>query len=129
MPGQPNLEQQFSSLSTNDNDTSDNKQITSTTVDTTAASDLPAVVTPTKESCDVTLDDTSTEETSSQEDNAGSNGSVASADRTQMLVRKTEHKLLEEQGALDDEPLLKSNPHRFVIFPIQDNDVRVIEIT
>jgi len=40
-----------------------------------------------------------------------------------MLVQKTEHKLMEEQGMLQDEPLLQVNPHRFVLFPIKDNDV------
>lgn len=38
--------------------------------------------------------------------------------------QKTESKIREEQGLMADEPLLKENPHRFVIFPIQDNDVR-----
>ncbi|CAJ1949592.1 unnamed protein product [Cylindrotheca closterium] len=37
--------------------------------------------------------------------------------------KKTDHKLKEEQGLFADEPLLKENPHRFVIFPIQDNDL------
>ena len=38
-------------------------------------------------------------------------------------VTKTEHKLREERGELAPEPLLTVNPHRFVIFPIKDNDV------
>jgi ribonucleoside-diphosphate reductase subunit M2 len=36
---------------------------------------------------------------------------------------KTDHKLKEERGELAPEPLLVENPHRFVIFPINDNDV------
>jgi hypothetical protein len=40
-----------------------------------------------------------------------------------MVVQKTEQKLREERGELMEEPLLKENPQRFVIFPIQDNDV------
>ena len=40
------------------------------------------------------------------------------------IIGKTEHKLAEERGELADEPLLKENPHRFVLFPIQDNEVR-----
>jgi hypothetical protein len=43
-----------------------------------------------------------------------------------MLASKTEHKMLEEQGMMDNEPLLKTNPHRFVILPIQDNDVSIL---
>jgi hypothetical protein len=39
-------------------------------------------------------------------------------------IGKTEHKLAEERGELADEPLLKENPHRFVLFPIQDDEVR-----
>ena len=49
--------------------------------------------------------------------------SQASAEEVAPVLEKTEHKIKEEQGLLEDEPLLKSNPHRFVIFPIQDNDV------
>jgi hypothetical protein len=40
-------------------------------------------------------------------------------------VRKTEHKLAEEAGLHLTEPLLVENPHRFVLFPIQDNEVRL----
>jgi ribonucleoside-diphosphate reductase subunit M2 len=36
---------------------------------------------------------------------------------------KTDHKRAEEAGLHQDEPLLKENPHRFVLFPIQDNEV------
>ncbi|GAX23995.1 ribonucleoside-diphosphate reductase subunit M2 [Fistulifera solaris] len=38
-------------------------------------------------------------------------------------IGKTEHKLAEERGELADEPLLKENPHRFVLFPIQDDEI------
>ena len=37
---------------------------------------------------------------------------------------KTDHKRAEEAGFPLEEPLLKENPRRFVLFPIQDNDVR-----
>jgi hypothetical protein len=39
-------------------------------------------------------------------------------------IVKTQHKLLEESGFPRSEPLLTANPHRFVLFPIQDNEVR-----
>ena len=39
-------------------------------------------------------------------------------------IVKTTHKLREENGEFMTEPLLKENPHRFVLFPIQDNEVR-----
>lgn len=39
------------------------------------------------------------------------------------IVAKTEHKLAEERGDLTEEPLLKENPRRFVLFPIQDDEV------
>jgi hypothetical protein len=42
-------------------------------------------------------------------------------------IVKTEHKLFEESDAFE-EPLLKENPHRFVLFPIQDNDVSTVGI-
>ena len=40
-----------------------------------------------------------------------------------VAITKTDHKLKEERGELEPEPLLVENPHRFVIFPIKDNDV------
>ena len=39
------------------------------------------------------------------------------------IVAKTAHKHAEENGEHRPEPLLKENPLRFVLFPIQDNDV------
>jgi hypothetical protein len=39
------------------------------------------------------------------------------------LLHKSEHKLAKEMGDFIEEPLLKENMHRFVLFPIQDNDV------
>lgn len=36
----------------------------------------------------------------------------------------TEHKILCDKGILPSEPLLTPNPHRFVLFPIQDSEVR-----
>jgi hypothetical protein len=40
-------------------------------------------------------------------------------------IVKTAHKLAEERGFAQEEPLLKANPNRFVLFPIQDDDVRI----
>ena len=98
------LEHQFSSLSTAE-------QPEEKDVVVVAA---PAIVSPTK----------SEAEHSFAASDASSDASPADVqDDARMLLAKTEHKLMEEQGMLADEPLLKSNPHRFVIFPIQDNDV------
>jgi hypothetical protein len=44
-------------------------------------------------------------------------------------VHKSDHKLAEERGEFADEPLLKESKHRFVLFPIQDNDVRIESAT
>jgi hypothetical protein len=38
-------------------------------------------------------------------------------------VQVSEHKLAELAGRHAEEPLLKENPHRYVLFPIQDTDV------
>ena len=46
-----------------------------------------------------------------------------SEDASTTKIVKTEHKIFEESDDFE-EPLLKENPHRFVLFPIQDNDVR-----
>ena len=98
MPISANLEQQFSSLSTTEN------QDKGTSV---------PVVSPTKSELNTSVFSASDDE-----------ASQGSSDGVTMLIRKTEHKLLEEQGMLDDEPLLKANPYRFVLFPIQDSEVR-----
>lgn len=47
-----------------------------------------------------------------------------SEDSSTLKIVKTEHKLFEESEGFE-EPLLKENPHRFVLFPIQDNDVSI----
>jgi ribonucleoside-diphosphate reductase subunit M2 len=37
----------------------------------------------------------------------------------------SEHKRAEMEGRFKEEPLLKDNPNRFVLFPIQDAEVRM----
>eukprot|EP00339_Tiarina_fusa_P027951 CAMPEP_0117042720 /NCGR_PEP_ID=MMETSP0472-20121206/29736_1 /TAXON_ID=693140 ORGANISM="Tiarina fusus, Strain LIS" /NCGR_SAMPLE_ID=MMETSP0472 /ASSEMBLY_ACC=CAM_ASM_000603 /LENGTH=141 /DNA_ID=CAMNT_0004754043 /DNA_START=39 /DNA_END=461 /DNA_ORIENTATION=+ len=107
MPTLPTLEHQLSSLSTSEQPIE--KDV------------VPVLVTPTNsasvssEENDASFDDHSSTENSST-------GADASEDN-RMLVAKTEHKMMELKGMLDDEPLLMPNPHRFVIFPIQDNDL------
>jgi hypothetical protein len=103
MPIPTTLEQQFSSLSTDD------KNLESPIKNTIIKS--AAIVTPTKDDHDTNSF------SSSEEDHV--------EDSVRMVVHKTEHKLKEERGELTPEPLLKENPHRFVIFPIQDNDVSI----
>ena len=39
----------------------------------------------------------------------------------------SEHKRAEMEGRFKDEPLLKDNPGRFVLFPIKDNDVSIAD--
>lgn len=39
-------------------------------------------------------------------------------------IQPTDHKILCDKGILPPEPLLTPNPHRFVLFPIQDSEVR-----
>ena len=41
-------------------------------------------------------------------------------------VKVSEHKLAEIRGDHAEEPLLKENPNRFVLFPIEDNEVSLI---
>jgi hypothetical protein len=109
MPTLPVLEHQLSSLSTSEQQTE--KDV------------IPAVVTPNNSgsvsSTDNCFDDNSSTENSST-------GAESSED-SRMLVAQTEHKTMELKGIFDDEPLLMPNPHRFVIFPIQDNDVSEYE--
>ena len=113
MPHPIALEEQMSSLSVS-------SEVPATKVDGIKTNfevepSRAVLVTPTK-SVASSVDDVE----SSFEDEA-SQGDEASTTVVKLLS-KTEHKLKEEQG-LVDEPLLKENPHRFVIFPIQDNDV------
>jgi hypothetical protein len=42
------------------------------------------------------------------------------------LRLKTKHKQAEDNGELAPEPLLTENPHRFVLFPIQDSEVSAL---
>jgi hypothetical protein len=97
MPVATNLEQRFSSLSTADCLTKE---------DIVA----PHAVSPSKSECGHSV------YSANSDDDASHDGMT-------MLARKTEHKLMEEKGMLSDEPLLQENPYRFVLFPIQDNDV------
>lgn len=39
------------------------------------------------------------------------------------VIEPSEHKIAENEGRHAIEPLLKENPNRFVLFPIQDNDI------
>ena len=41
-------------------------------------------------------------------------------------IAPSEHKVAENEGRHAVEPLLKDNPNRFVLFPIQDNDVSLM---
>ena len=101
------LEQQFSNLST--------EETINTKADEPVAPSA-AIVSPTK----------STHE--GADDSFLSDESSIDGQESSLVLKKTEHKIKEEQGLLDDEPLLKSNPHRFVIFPIQDNEVSFVFI-
>ena len=111
------LEQQFSSLSTTD----ENNAV--------AEKAAPAFVTPTKErdsNSSLSSDDDNDTCASESYPVAPSPDSVVStsaAATTTITITKTDHKLKEERGELAPEPLLMVNPHRFVIFPIKENDV------
>lgn len=103
------LEQQFSSLSTED---------------VIPEKSAAAFVTPTKErdlnSSISSDDDTCVSESYPIAPSPSTPDSIVTEDA---ITMKTDHKLKEERGELVPEPLLVENPHRFVIFPIQDNDV------
>ena len=92
---------------------------------TTTAETVPTssvLVTPTKSVASSTVD-SSFEDDQDEAQDAADVQSKSSSTTVVKLLAKTEHKIMEEQGYMDNEPLLKENPHRFVIFPIQDNDV------
>lgn len=40
--------------------------------------------------------------------------------------KATDHKVFYDSGKMEPEPLLVANPRRFVLFPIQDNEVCMI---
>ena len=60
--------------------------------------------------------------TNSSDDSSAASSEDLSQDTSANKIVKTDHKLFEETDGFE-EPLLKENPHRFVLFPIQDNDV------
>jgi hypothetical protein len=103
------LQQEFNSLTTNDSELTAKENIINRSTVCTATG--AALVTPTKEDL----------RNASETDSLVSEESTETP--TKLLVQKTDHKLREERGDLEPDPLLKENPHRFVIFPIQDNDV------
>jgi hypothetical protein len=96
------IEHQFSNLSTIESDESKPKE-----------REFSSFVSPTK---------SSREDESSLSDES-SHGSAEKDTMTKTHLQKTAHKIQEDQGMMADEPLLTENPQRFVIFPIQDNDV------
>jgi hypothetical protein len=106
MPVTPiNLEHQLSSMSMTDSQPKDAPSTPAT-----------ALITPTKSEFDGDLSFESNDDSSHE-------GETEALSSVVKVFQKTDHKLLEEQGKFADEPLLKENPKRFVIFPIQDNDV------
>ena len=116
MPHPISLDQQLSSLSIE----TEKNVIPVTAEDKNDAVPTSSVlVTPTKSVASAGGADSSFED----EDEAVDVQSKSSSTTVVKLLSKTEHKIMEEKGYMDDEPLLKENPHRFVIFPIQDNDV------
>jgi hypothetical protein len=127
MPQQPiSLEQKFSALNV-----STMAPVTASTMNTSSSisgkdadsrAPFPTtsiLVTPTKSEVD-------SESSFESQDDLSDHGEVSSPVSLVKMPTKSDHKLLEEQGMFEDEPLLKENPHRFVIFPIQDNDVSTI---
>lgn len=60
--------------------------------------------------------------TPNEEESSTAHSEDFSEDSSAVKIVKTDHKLFEESDDFE-EPLLKENPHRFVLFPIQDNDV------
>lgn len=77
----------------------------------------PFPVTPDRESSDNSLTSSSCTESLSVDETSASKA-----------ILKTAHKLLEEKGFDQPEPLLVENPRRFVLFPIQDNEVSAHQI-
>ena len=59
-------------------------------------------------------------------DDDDDDGSVGITTAKPQFDQPTDHKILCDKGALASEPLLTANPHRFVLFPIQDNEVHLI---
>ena len=122
-----NLEHQFSSLSCDSTQPRNDEAPSTTTLSKDVAPSVAAVVTPTKEDAEgvdtsfLSLESKSSHEEESQ--GASDNNTATDPAPATSVVSKTDHKVQEEQGLFHDEPLLKANPHRFVIFPIQDNEV------
>jgi len=77
---------------------------------------LPTVISPDKS---LSSDDSSHADTVSESDEFD-------ASTTVKHIGKSDHKIEEERGFPVEEPLLKENPHRFVLFPIEDNEVRIL---
>ena len=70
------------------------------------------------------LSSSSISDTASIGDSSSSSSSSNSNSNSKHIV-VSEHKRAELDGLHDDEPLLKDNPNRFVLFPIQHPDVSI----
>jgi hypothetical protein len=86
----------------------------------TPISKLPSDTTP--RNCDVSLPARVSPSSSESYASSSSHDDYSVDDQVKKIV-KTEHKIKELEGLHVPEPLLSDNPGRFVLFPIQDNDV------
>ena len=121
MPHPISLDQQLSSLSIDTG--KDVVPVTAEDKNSDKFDSVPTssvLVTPTKSVASASGADSSFED---EQDEVVDVQSKSSSTTVVKLLSKTEHKIMEEKGLMANEPLLKENPHRFVIFPIQDNDV------
>jgi hypothetical protein len=62
----------------------------------------------------------------SDDDMTSLTGVIGTSSRSSLIIAPSEHKIAENEGRHAVEPLLKDNPNRFVLFPIQDNDVSLV---
>jgi ribonucleoside-diphosphate reductase subunit M2 len=95
---------------------------TSSTLHKLATDLLPSLITPNSLSGSTFSQGSSSASVDSASDCFEEDGEV-DIDVSALSINKTEHKILEERGFPMEEPLLKSNPHRFVLFPIQHDDI------
>lgn len=73
----------------------------------------------------VSPDTTDSSDKSLSDDSSHAASDIDEFDASTIVKRigKSDHKIAEELGFPMEEPLLKENPHRFVLFPIEDNEI------
>jgi len=89
---------------------------------------LPTTVSlrPVTPDADYTTSSTVSETSDDESSTKSTSASTKKLDEVVKKITQSEHRILEKEGKLEPEPMLIENPRRFVLFPIEHDDVSAI---